>query len=40
MRDAVDVPRNADRVDKTEEEHDPKGHARKKIKHAEEVSAV
>ena len=37
---AVDVPGNADRVDKTEDEHDPKRNAGKKIKHAEEVSAV
>ena len=37
---AVDVPGNADRVDKTENEHDPKRNAGKKIKHAEEVSAV
>src|SRR5437763_12526765 len=36
----VDVPGNADRIDKTENEHDPKRDARKKIKHAEEVSAV
>ncbi len=40
VRDAVDVPGNADRVDKTENEHDPKGDARKKIEHAEEVGAV
>ena len=37
---AVDVPRNAHRVDKTEDEHDPKRDAGKKIKHAEEVRAV
>ena len=40
VRDAVDVPGNADRVDETENEHDPKRNARKKIKHAEEVGAV
>ena len=40
VRDAVDVPGNADRVDKTEDEHDPKRDAREKIKHTEEVSAV
>jgi hypothetical protein len=37
---AVDVPGNADRIDKTENEHDPKGDAREKIKHAEEVGTV
>ena len=40
MRDAVDVPGNADGIDKTENEHDPERHARKKIEHAEEVRAV
>jgi malonyl CoA-acyl carrier protein transacylase len=40
VENAVDVSGNADRIDKTENEHDPKGDARKKIKHAEEVSAV
>src|SRR6266498_963291 len=40
VRDAVDVPGNADRVDETQNEHDPKGDARKKIKHAEEISGV
>ena len=38
--DAVDVPGNAHRIDKTENEHDPERHARKKIEHAEEVRAV
>jgi hypothetical protein len=37
---AVDVPGNAYRVDKTENEHHPKRNALKKIKHAEEVGAV
>ena len=37
---AVDVLGNADRVDKTENEHVPKRDAPKKIEHAEEVSAV
>ena len=36
----VDVPGNADRIDKTENEHDLKRDARKKIKHAEEIGAV
>src|SRR5205814_9777169 len=36
----VDVPGNADRIDKTENEHHPKRDARKKKEHAEEVSAV
>ncbi len=36
----VDVPGNADRIDKTENEHDPKRDARKKKERAEEVSAV
>ena len=38
--DAVDVPRNADRIDKTQNQHDPERNARKKIEHAEEVRAV
>ena len=37
---AVDVPRNADRINKTENQHDPERHAREKVKHAEEVDAV
>ena len=37
---AVDVPRNTHRIDKTESEHHPKRDARKKIEHAEEVGAV
>ena len=40
VRDAVDVPGNADRIDKTENEHGPKREAWKKKEHAEEVSAV
>src|SRR5204862_1825664 len=40
MGNAVDVPRNADRIDKTEDQHDPEWHTGKKIKHAEEVNAV
>ena len=38
--DPVDVPGNAYRIDETENYHGPKRHARKKIKHPEEVSAV
>src|SRR5262249_33046854 len=37
---AVDVPRNADRINKTENQHHPERCAREKIKHAEEVNAV
>ena len=40
VRDAVDVPRNAHRIDKTENQHHPKRNAREKIKHPEEVNAV
>jgi len=40
VRYSVDVPGNADRINKSEDEHHPKGDARKKIKHAEEVGAV
>src|SRR4029077_11816631 len=40
VRDAVDVPRNADRINKTENQHDPERDAREKVKHAEEVDAV
>src|SRR6267154_5735187 len=37
---AVDVPRNADRINKTENQHDPERGAREKVKHAEEVDAM
>ena len=37
---AVNVPRNADRINKTENQHDPERDAREKVKHAEEVAAV
>src|SRR5207249_1360027 len=37
---AVNVPRNADRINKTENQHDPERDAREKVKHAEEVGAV
>src|SRR5262249_34987085 len=40
VRHAVDVPGNAHRIDKPKNQHHPKRHARKKIKHAEEISAV
>ena len=36
----IDVPRNADRINKTENQHDPERYAREKVKHAEEVDAV
>src|SRR6267378_7678293 len=36
----VDVPGNAYRIDESKDEHHPKRYTRKKIKHAEEVSAV
>src|SRR5437867_11032717 len=37
---AVDVPGNANGINKPKDEHHPKRYAWKKIKHAEEVSAV
>ena len=37
---AVDVPGNADLINKSEDEHHPKRYTRKKIKHAEEIGAV
>ena len=40
VRHPVDVPGNAYRIDETENDHGPKRHARKKIKHPEEVGAV
>ena len=40
VRNAVDVPGDAHRIDQTENEHDPNRDTRKKIKHAEEVHAV
>jgi hypothetical protein len=40
VRNAVDVPRDADRINKTENQHDPERDAREKVEHAEEVNAV
>jgi len=40
MGNAVDVPRNADRINKTKDQHEPERDAREKVKHAEEVDAV
>jgi hypothetical protein len=40
VRYAVDIPGNAHRIDETKDEHHPKRDARKKIEHAEEVSAM
>ena len=40
VRDAVDIPGNAYRIDETENEHHPKRYAREKIKHPEEVNAM
>src|SRR5262245_1375280 len=37
---AVDVPGDADRISKTEDQHHPERHAREKVKHAEEVDTV
>ena len=37
---AVDIPGDAYRIDKTENQHHPKRHARKKIKHPEKVNAM
>src|SRR6187401_3004104 len=40
VRNAVDVPRNADRINKTENQHDPEWDAREKIKHPKEVDTM
>ena len=40
VRYAVDVLRNAYRIDKSKDEHHPERYARKKIKHPEEIGAV
>ena len=40
VRNAVDIPRNADRINKTKDQHRPERDAREKIKHSEEVDAV
>ena len=40
MGHAVDVPGDADRVDKAEDKHDPKRKAREKVEHAKEEGAV
>ena len=37
---AVDVPGNANGINKSKDEHHPKRYAREKIKHAEEIGAV
>ena len=36
----VDVPGNADRIDKPEDQHQPQGRAREKIEHPVEINAV
>lgn len=40
VRDPIDIPRNADRVDEAKDEHDPQRDAGEKIEHAEEIGAV
>jgi len=40
VRYAVDVPGNAHRIDKAENDHDPQGNTREQIEHGKEVSAV
>ena len=40
VRDAVDIPGNAYRIDESQNHHDPKRNTREKIKHPEEVNAV
>src|SRR5690348_3202209 len=40
MRDAVDVPGDADRINEAKDEHDPERHSGEQPEHAEEVSAV
>src|SRR6266700_8333073 len=40
VRNTVDVPGDADRVNKTEGQHSPKWETREKVKHSEEVGAV
>jgi hypothetical protein len=38
--DAVDVPGDADRIKKAEDQHHPERHAREKEEHPEEIGAV
>jgi hypothetical protein len=38
--DAIDVPRDADGVDQTKNDHDPERHARKEVEHHKEVEAM
>ena len=40
VRDAVDIPGNAYRIDESQNHRDPKRNTREKIKHPEEVRAV
>ena len=40
VRDAVDIPRNADRVDEAKNDHDPERYPGKEIEHPEEIDAV
>ena len=40
VRDAVDVPGNAHRVDEAKNEHDPEWNPREEIEHPEEIDAV
>ena len=40
VRDAVDVPGNAHRIDEAKNEHDPERDPREEIEHPEEIGAV
>src|SRR4051812_24716547 len=40
VRDAVDVPGDADRVDKPEDQHDPERRVREKEEHPEEIGEM
>jgi hypothetical protein len=40
VRNAVDIPGNANRVDEAEKQHQPEWHLRKYPEHSEEVEAV
>jgi hypothetical protein len=40
VRDAIDIPRDAHRVNEAKNEHDPERGSRKEMEHSEEIDAV
>ena len=40
VRNAIDIPRNAHRVDEAKNEHDPEGNPWEEIEHPEEIETM